>query len=195
MPLSRGKLYTYTGSTAFPEGAPTLFDIAVSLCREGRYAGAGLRWWPVGLHTFVVCDLLPPALKIHGLLHDSPECITGDIPRPVKSDAIEETEHELLAAIYKNFGLALPTAAQHAAVKKADMDAFAGEVYTVGTQALQAITERCPKAENLVMKYVAKYSYEDCLNAGGAAPIDFCRRFRIYMDMLKSGMPVSRKKR
>ena len=85
----RGFLYTYSGKLAYPGGAPSLLDIAVSLSREGRYAGAGQRWWPVALHTFVACDLLPKHLQLDGLLHDSPETITGDTPKPSKTDEIE----------------------------------------------------------------------------------------------------------
>lgn len=190
MILTRGKLYTYTGSVSFPDGSPTLMDIAVSLSREGRYAGAGMRWWPVGLHTFVVCDMLPKPLRLHGLLHDAPECITGDVPKPVKTAEIEEIEDALLLGIYKGFGLAPPTPAEHTLVKQADHNAFLGEIYTVGTQALQAEFPRCPLAEKLVMKYLAEYGYNDCLEAGGRAPIEFMRRYRIYRDWLEN--PASR---
>ena len=180
--MLRGTLYTYSGKIAFPTVAPSLMDIAISLSREGRYAGAGMRWWPVVLHTVVVCDLLRGPLKIHGLLHDSPECITGDIPKPIKTDAIEETEHELLVGIYANFQLALPTAEEYAEVKCADRLAMRGEVYTVGTQALQSIYDRAPEAEELIFKYLYAYDYRDCLDAGGRAPIEYMRRFRQYQD-------------
>lgn len=188
MVLSRGKLYTYTGVVSFPDGAPTLMDIAVSLGREGRYAGAGSRWWPVVLHTFVVCDLLPPALKLDGLLHDSPECITGDIPKPVKLPEIEELEDALLVSIYKSFGLTLPSAEAHVIIKAADTAAFRGEIYTVGTQALQQENPRCEAAENLVMKYLELYPPMECLSPDGRAVIEFMRRFRLYSN-LKTGVP------
>ena len=180
----KGILYTYSGRISFPDGAPNLVDIAVSLSRECRYAGAGMRWWPVVLHTFVVCDMLPPALKLHGLLHDSSECITGDFPKPVKTPEIEALEHRLTAAIYKNFKLRLPTAAQHKAIKKADVAAMCGEVYTVGTRALQEEYPRSPLAEKLVMKYLADYPPMECIVPDGRAPIEYMRRFRIYSDML-----------
>lgn len=183
-PIDRGVLYTYSGTVSFPDGAPTLLDVAVSLSRICRYAGAGMRWWPVVLHTFVVCDLLPPELRLHGLLHDSPECITNDVPKPVKTDAIEELEEKLTASIYKAWGLKLPTAAQHELIKKADKDALRGEVYTVGTQALQQIYDRCPKAEKLVVKYLAQYPPMECITPDGRAPIEFMRRYRLYSDLL-----------
>lgn len=189
---SRGELFTYTGMVSFPGGAPSLFDIAVSHGRECRYAGAGMRWYPVLLHTFVVSDLLPPALKLHGLMHDASESITGDVPSPVKTLEIEAMEHAITRAIYKAQGLRMPTPAEHRIIKRADRAALCGEVYTVGTQALQTIYPRSPLAEKLTMKYAAMYPPMECLEPSGLGPIEFMRRFRIYSDMLK---PASRLKR
>lgn len=145
-----------------------------------------MRWWPVTLHTFVVCDLLPDRLKIHGLAHDTPETITGDVPKPVKTKAIEEFEKYLLRAIYKKtFRIPLPNARDHAIIKKADGDALRGEVYTVGTRRLQDEYPRCPQAEELVLKYLAEYPPLECINPDGRAVIEFMRRFRLYMDLWK----------
>ncbi len=183
----RGTLYTYSGKISFPGGAPCLFDMAVQLSRECRYAGAGMRWWPVALHTFVVCDLLPEPLKIHGLAHDTAETITGDVPKPVKTRAIENFENTLLHSIYrKTFHIPLPTKAEHAIVKAADTNVLCGEVYTVGTRRLQDIYPRCPQAEELIMKYLAEYPPLECINPDGRAPIEFLRRARLYMDMYRS---------
>ena len=181
-------LYTYTGKVAFPGGAPSLLDIAVSLSREGRYCGHGLRFWPVVLHVFAVCDMLPDELKFDGLNHDDPECILGDTPKPAKSTGVSSFEDELLGAMYNSFGVTLPTPEQRVLVKQADKAILRGEVYTVGTQALQAVYERHPKAEAIVQSYADRYSYADCLEAGGRVPIEFIRRFRAYKDLL----PTSR---
>jgi 5'-deoxynucleotidase YfbR-like HD superfamily hydrolase len=185
-------LYTYSGKIAFPEVAPSLMDIAISLSREGRYAGAGMRWWPVVLHTFVVCDLLPPQLKLHGLLHDASETITGDVPKPAKTDAVEHLEKKITESIYRHFGIGMPNEDQRRQVKEADRKTFRGEIYTVGTQALQEHYERCPEAEELVYKYVREFDYKDCLDAGGRAPIEFMRRFRLYKDMLTQARIMGR---
>ena len=181
---SNGNLYMYSGKIGFPSGSPSLLDIAISLSREGRYAGAGMRFWPVALHTFVVCDLLPDALKIHGLLHDSTECVTGDIPKPAKSTDVEFLEDELLDVIYKYLEIEMPDTTVWALIKDADKKALRGEVYTVGTQALQQVYERCPEAEELVYKYLDKSDYADCLEASGRVPIEFMKRFRQYKDLL-----------
>lgn len=178
-------LYTYSGRVSFPGGAPTLTDIAVQLMREGRYAGAGMRWWPVGLHSFVVSDLLPMRLKFYGLVHDASETITGDVPSPVKTKEIRRFEDALMRDIYKSFGVPAPTPAQHKVIKKADRAALCGEVWAgVGTQALQDVYPRAPKAEVAVIKYVNMYTYPDCLEVGGKAVIEFIRRFRLYKGML-----------
>ena len=109
MTHNRGTLYTYSGKIGFPDGAPSLLDMAVSLSREGRYAGAGFRFCPVALHCFAVCDLLPDLLKWDGLVHDSPEVITGDTPKPAKTDEIEAFDEELLTSIYKSFKVRMPS--------------------------------------------------------------------------------------
>lgn len=180
----RGLLYTYDGSVAFPNGTHGLRNIAIGLSREGRYAGAGVRWWPVALHTFVVCDLLKDKYKFDGLLHDATEYITGDKPKPTKTEEDERLEEQLTNDIYNSFEIISPNHVEHSAVKESDKRALHGEVYTVGTYSLQDVYPRDLEAEELVYKYLKEYSYEDCLDAGGRVPIEFMRRFRTYKDLL-----------
>jgi len=177
-------LYTYSGAIGFPECAPSIEDIAISLSREGRYAGAGLEFWPVALHTFVVCDMLPDELKLDGLLHDSPECITGDVPKPAKTEAISEFEEEILVSIYKSVDVRFPDQWMRDAIKREDRKALRGEVYTVGTSALRQFHERCFEAEDLVLKYHYKYDYYDMLSPRGAVQAEFVRRFHYYKRLL-----------
>src|SRR5579859_1137940 len=125
---NRGTLYTYSGKIAFPGGAPTLLDTAIALSREGRFAGAGQRFFPVALHCFVVADLLPPHLQWDGLMHDNPEVITGDTPKPAKTDEIEAFEQELSRTVYKHHGVSLPSGIEHSMVKEADRWVMSGEV-------------------------------------------------------------------
>ena len=180
----RGTLYTYSGKIAFPGGAPSLLDTAISLSREGRFAGAGRRFFSVALHTFVVCDLLGPALQFDGLMHDSPETITGDTPKPAKTDEIEAFEKELLHSVYASHGVTFPNAFDYAAVKAADRKAFRGEIYTTGNVALQEFYPPCGEAEELIFKYVKEYTYEDMLEASGRVPMEFMHRFRQYRSQL-----------
>lgn len=178
-------LYTYSGQISYPTGAPTIQDIAVSLSREGRYAGAGLYWWPVALHTFVVCDLLPPELKLHGLLHDASECITGDIPKPAKTPALESLENEILARIYASLGLAVPTRLEDLNVHEADRRALYGEVWTVGTLTLRSIYPQDYEAERIVWQYFKRFKPEECLKANGSCVEEFQKRFGEYREMVK----------
>ena len=180
----RGTLYLYSGAIGFPECAPDLKSIAVSLSREGRYAGASREFWCVALHTFVVCDMLPDELKIHGLLHDSSECVTGDVPKPSKSDEIESFEEEILRSIYKSLDVRFPDQWERDAVKREDKKALRGEVYTIGTKALMQVYDPCPEAEALVRHYWSIYDYNDMLNANGAVQSDSINRFHAYKLMM-----------
>jgi hypothetical protein len=184
MSNNRGVLYTYSGKVAFPGEAPSILDTAISQSREGRFSGAGQRFFPVALHVFCVADLLPAALKFDGLMHDSPEVITGDTPKPAKTDEIEAFEEELLRAIYMSHGVTFPSPEVRELVKTADRMAMRGEVYTVGNLWLQPFYEPCPEAEELIFKYVKEYTYEDMLEASGRVPMDFMRRFRLYKQWL-----------
>lgn len=187
----RGTLYTYSGKIAFPGGAPSVLDTAIALSREGRFAGASQRFFPVALHTFVVCDLLPVDAQFDALLHDSPECITGDTPKPSKTDEIEAFEEELLRGIYSSHGVTFPNENVRHTVKKADRMAMRGEVYTVGNLWLQPFHEPCPEAEELIFKYAKEYTYEDMLEASGRVPMEFQRRFRQYRLQLDASRIIS----
>lgn len=176
----RGTLYTYSGKRAFPGEAPSVLDTAIALSREGRFAGAGQRFFPVALHTFVVCDMLPQDFQFDGLLHDSPEVITGDTPKPAKTDEIEQFEEDLLRANYAAFGVEFPTEYVRGLVKEADRKAFRGEIYTVGNLWLQEFYPPFPQAEKLIFNYVKEYTYEDMLETSGRVPMEFMRRFRQY---------------
>lgn len=175
-------LYTYTGQIAYPGGAPSLFDIAVSLCREGRYAGAGVYWWPVALHSFVVADLLPAELRIHGLLHDAAECIIGDVPKPAKIPAIELLEDRLLDGIYRGLRIPYPSEATRQLVHEADRRTLHGEVHTVGTRALRELYPHDERAEELVELYRKMFPVEDCVQPHGKAVGEFLYRFERYRD-------------
>ena len=131
-----------------------------------------------------MCDLLPPSLQFDGLLHDSPEVITGDTPKPAKTAEIEKFEEELLHANYKLHGVTFPDEQERKTVKDADRWAMRGEVYTVGNMWLQPFLAPCPSAEELIFKYVKEYTYEDMLEASGRVPMEFMSSFRQYKQQL-----------
>lgn len=183
--MSMSTLYTFSGKVLFPGGAPCLRDIAISIMREGRYAGSAPHFWPVGLHSFVVSDLLPDHLKFHGLNHDDSECVTGDIPSPVKTEVIRSFEDTLLVDMYRSFDVPHPTPEEHVIIKQADTWALQGEIYAgAGTKSLQSCNPRYVPAEKLVQKYLKKYSYADYLEPNGKAVREFIRRFHLYKSML-----------
>ena len=172
--------YTFEGKITFPDQAPSLRSIAVSLSRECRYAGASLYWWPVALHTFVVCDLLPDKLKIHGLLHDAAECVTGDIPKPAKTIDLMQLEQDITESIYNQLGIATPWPDAVNQVHEADRRTLHGEVHTVGTESLRNIYPLDSEAARLVWHYFKFYSPLDCIGVNGPCVQEFLRRFEVY---------------
>lgn len=70
-------------------------------------------------HSVLVSDLLPPELRLDGLLHDAAEAYVGDMVRPLKRclPEYEVAEEKVVAAIRYHFGL-FPT--PHKLVKVAD---------------------------------------------------------------------------
>jgi hypothetical protein len=127
-----------------------------------------------------VADLLPPALQFDGLLHDSPEVITGDTPKPAKTKEIEAFEEELLRSNYAFHGVTFPDEYTRVSVKVADRKVYRGEIYTVGNLALQEFDPPCLEAEERIFHYVKEYSYEDMLETSGRVPMEFMHRFRQY---------------
>jgi hypothetical protein len=182
------RIASYTGRLVGPHAdSPSLQDISVQLGRVCRYAGAGVKFWSVLLHSMVVADLIDqPELKIYGLLHDSTEGIVGDIPRGFKPAVITEVEDFMFDQILESFGLPKMTPEIHRIVKFADNEALAGEVWTVGTSALQQFyTDRSKRAEELVLKYAKEFPPETTIHPDGIAVIEFVSRFRDYSDITK----------
>lgn len=183
MEFQRLVFHTFDGFVK-PTQAPSVKTVARCLMRESRYCGNGPRWFSVGLHSFVVADLLPPELKFHGLIHDEPECLTGDIPHDMKTKKQRLFEDMLLERFYHSIKVKPPTDEQHKLIKLADRLAVNGEVWAdCGTACLK---ELYPDAEAkiLVRAYSEKYSYADCLDPDGAAVLDFCRLFDEYKRLL-----------
>jgi hypothetical protein len=172
--------YTYSGKLTH-HAAPTVENVAISLMRESRYCGNGKHWWPVGLHCFVVADLLPNHLKLHGLVHDQPECITGDTPYHMKTEVQSALEDVLLARFYNALGIKLPTPEEHKQVKRIDRLVVRGEVHAgAGTLSLRPNYKPESKSFKLVKHYMEHYSYADCLDYDGRAVKEFIRRFEAY---------------
>lgn len=182
--MRKQTFHTFDGFV-FPSQAPSVRSVAVGLMRETRYCGQSQRWWNVGLHSFVVCDMLPARLKFHGLVHDEPECVTGDIPHDLKTRKQRILEAELLERFYKQNGVKPPTKEEHAIVKKADGLAVNAECWAhAGTECLKTIYTY-DKSKRLVEHYLELYSYADCLDVNGKAVREYVRRFELYKTYLK----------
>lgn len=178
---------SYTGRMVGPDNdSPSLHDISVQLGRICRYAGAGVKFWSVLLHSMVVADLLPDSLKIYGLLHDSTEALVGDIPRGFKPNTIVEVENYMFDKILSSFEIRLPKDYEHKIIKQADDAALSGEVWTVGASLLQKFyPQRNKEAELLVMKYAKEFPPETTIHPDGIAVIEFTSRFRDYLELNK----------
>ncbi len=187
----RNYVLTRSGQKVSPlHGVPTLSDVAIQLGKICRYAGASKEFWPVLLHSFVVCDLLPDTLKIYGLAHDAIEVITSDCPSPYKTSEFEEIEKKILNRFILSLGLPSLSSQDWAQVKKADIAALSGEVWTIGSIGLQKFfTKRNTQAEKIVLQYFKKYPAKECISETGTAPKEFVARFeKLFSVMLKKGL-------
>jgi len=102
---------TYTGKKFYfanptPEQIDPV-DIAHALSNICRFNGHIKRFYSVLHHSINVAQLLPPALYIHGLLHDAAEAYVCDLPSPIKRyfPDYQKLEEELRIVINKRFNL------------------------------------------------------------------------------------------
>jgi len=120
-------------------------EIAETLARLNRYAGASTIPVSVGQHTLIAIAATPPALQPWVALHDAHEYVIGDIPTPAKqallefaaarggayqvfmAEALRNMAHVHDVAIHQAAGLPLPTEEQRAEIKLADLRALMTE--------------------------------------------------------------------
>lgn len=168
------------------QGFPTARDMALALGKECRYAGNVRIYWPVLLHTFVVCDLVRPELRWPVLLHDGVEVAGGDRPKPFKTSEMEEEEDIMTARMFRGHKIRNFTDAEYKEFKQADWAAVQGEVWTVGPPGLGKMRypNRVRALENLVLRYARKYPASDCVKTGGGrAAREFLRRYKEYKNI------------
>uniref|UniRef100_A0A6M3IJF1 HD domain-containing protein n=1 Tax=viral metagenome TaxID=1070528 RepID=A0A6M3IJF1_9ZZZZ len=83
-----------------------IVDIAHHLSYLCRFTGAVSGFYSVADHSIRVAELLPPELRLAGLLHDAAEAYINDLSRPVKyTHKLQETEARIGAVIAKKFGV------------------------------------------------------------------------------------------
>ena len=101
-------------------------DIVHSLSLINRFNGAAKFPYSVAQHSLYVAGLLPPELKLQGLLHDAPEAYVGDMVSPLKKIMTEykEVEAGIAGVVAEVFGLSRPAPPE---VKKADLAVLSAE--------------------------------------------------------------------
>lgn len=101
-------------------------DIVHSLALINRFNGAAMFPYSVAQHSLYVAGLLPPELKLHGLLHDAAEAYVGDMVSPLKKIMSEykKVEARISRVVADVFGLSYPAPEE---VKKADLAVLSAE--------------------------------------------------------------------
>jgi hypothetical protein len=177
-------MITFTGTHVTRNfGAPSVYDLAVQLMRLCRFGGGCQLWWPVGMHSLVVADLLPAEMEHHGLLHDAAEVAVGDVCRPFKTDAARKLERAVTERIYAHLGLQLPTQNEAKLIHEADMRAVNAEGATAcsprGYAEIQPNWVVDGDALTVMNRYLAEYTPADAIDPTGRWPSLFEKRLRM----------------
>ncbi len=132
-------MITFSGCHVTKEyGVPTVRDIAVQLMRIVRFSGSGRVFWPVGMHSLLVADLVlqtemvseaasTALIEVYALLHDAAEACVGEVPKPMKTNEARAVEHAVQVRIYASLGIPEPPPAIHDLIKRADLRAAIAE--------------------------------------------------------------------
>lgn len=97
-------------------------DIACSLGNLCRFGGHVRRFYSVAQHSVIAAELLPPRLRLAGLLHDAAEAYVGDVIKPLKiflGDTYRDVEAKFEKVVCEKFGISL-SPADHEQIKKVD---------------------------------------------------------------------------
>lgn len=186
-------MISYTGTHITREfGALNITDMAVQGMRICRFAGAGykIHFWPVGMHSLFVADILDvvlkrPDLEHEALIHDlEAEAIMCDIPKPHKTAEQKAHENVLAARTRFNLGLATLTDADAKIIKRADIIAVHAEGAAGcgprGYVETQTGFELNQDAANLLHRYLSDscFKFDEMLLPNGHWPTLFEDRLR-----------------
>jgi len=111
-------------------------DIAHALSMLNRFNGRTQKPFSVAQHSVMVSRLLPPKLRLFGLLHDAAEGVLGDVISPVKrliADRWDPIEDGVMRAVAGRFGFLdqYEDEGARAEVKRADLVMLATEIRDV----------------------------------------------------------------
>lgn len=142
-------------------------DIAHALSMQCRFGGHSNRFYSVAEHSLLVSSLLPPALRLWGLLHDAAEAYVIDLPRPLKRclPGYCEIEDRVLAAVAERFGLALPMPAAVKAADEAMLMAEAGQVLAVEPKGWVEFDQGWRPADRCIHFWTPPYAEREFLAA------------------------------
>lgn len=158
-------MITITGVEVNPGGetAPTLYDIGYGLAAVIRFGGHVRRPWSVLEHSYACAYYAEycgdgPIVQLHALIHDAHECITGDIPRPWKTDDMRLLQAELDRRIYTVHGITPPDEATVKRVKEIDEEMLKAETMLIGPP-IKAPIDYDQRAKRAMVKTQAHVSY------------------------------------
>lgn len=106
-----------------------LADVAHHLAMIPRFGGACPVFYSVASHSMYVADLLPPGLRVEGLLHDASEAYCGDMIKSLKvlCPDYREVERRFESAVRSHFGLGPLEPDVKREIKRADIAALLAE--------------------------------------------------------------------
>lgn len=101
------------------ESDVTIEDIASALSNVCRFSGHLPRFYSVAQHLVNTSRIVKPELSFDGLMHDTAEAFTNDLPTPLKwvFPIFKELEVAIESAMAKQFGFTYP---YHPEIKHAD---------------------------------------------------------------------------
>lgn len=115
--LLDGTMFSYL----YPEAADiTIEHIAVALSNNCRFAGHVRYHYSIAQHAYNVSVIVPAEHALAGLLHDTAEAFTNDLPTPLKVaiPVFKDLEVRIEMAMAERFGFEFPLAPE---VKLADL--------------------------------------------------------------------------
>jgi hypothetical protein len=123
-------IQTFTGRQFWPLSPHVddvdIRDIIHALALKCRFTGHCREFYSVAQHSVLVAQMLPPELKLWGLLHDASEAYLPDVARPVKRELVgfNAIEARVMRCIAERFSLSWPMPDE---VHVADIRALATE--------------------------------------------------------------------
>lgn len=142
----RGRWLSLYSGKRFYLGDPLIedidiVDIAHALALICRFGGHYTKHYSVAQHSLLVSKYCPKPFKLHGLMHDCAEGLTGgDLPSPLKktlndlsNGAYAAIEDRALNIVYTKFGVK-PTEESDIVVKQWDMSVLAREIIDLTKQ-------------------------------------------------------------